>query len=146
MTRNISAVEISGSEQAFVAALAGARLPVDDLNDEGRHFFAFSSEDGAILGYGGAELCGNFALLRSVVISDRFRGKGTGKQIVNWILGWLQERGSSAVYMLTTTAAAFGANCGFEKLDRENAPEPIRNSRQMTSLCPSSAVLMWQKM
>jgi N-acetylglutamate synthase-like GNAT family acetyltransferase len=146
MSRDISATKISGSDQAFVAALAGAYLPVDDLNDEGRRFFAFCSEDGIILGYGGAELHGNIALLRSVVISERFRGKGVGKQIVNWILGWLRSQGCTAVYMLTTTAAAFGASCGFEKLDRKNAPEPIRNSKQMMSLCPSSAVLMVQNL
>lgn len=110
-----------------------------------RRFFAFSEKDEGVLGYGGAEIHGNIALLRSVVVVEHLRNQGIGAQIVNWIFDWLRQQGCKEVYMLTTTAASFGARRGFEKLDRNKAPKPIRDSRQMTRLCSVTAVLMGRK-
>ncbi|MFW6382934.1 MAG: hypothetical protein ACOCZD_02725 [Haloferacaceae archaeon] len=50
--------------------------------------------------------------------------------------------GLGAVYLLTTTAADFFADLGFEPVDREAVPEPIRQSAAFADLCPSTATCM----
>ena len=142
----IRVATIGATDQGFVSALAAVGMPTDDLTDEGHHFFGFRNEGGEILGYGGVQERGDVALLRSVVVIDGLRGQGIGVRIASWILNWLQDRRCEEVYMLTTTAVSLGTRCGFRRLERDLAPEPIRDSRQMAALCPASAVLMVRKL
>jgi N-acetylglutamate synthase-like GNAT family acetyltransferase len=142
MVEPMTIAEIDGTDPAFVAALADAGLPTDDLAEDGRRFFAFRGDGSDILGYGGVEGHSGIALLRSLVVVRHRRGRGIGLRMVNWILDELRACGGKEAYLLTTTATAFGTRCGFQRLDRDSAPDPIRNSRQMTALCPATAVLM----
>ena len=61
-------IEAVGPENAdLVSALACAGLPADDLSEDGRHFFRFTN-NGITVAFGGYELHGEHALLRSIVV------------------------------------------------------------------------------
>jgi len=143
--RQMQAIEIDGSNAGLASALAGANLPTDDLTEAGRSFYVFRDQAGDVLGYGGVEAYGAVALLRSVVVAKDRRGQGVGIQLVNWLLDRMRSLGCLDVYMLTTTAVKLGENCGFHRIDREDAPPVIRDSRQIAALCPASAVLMHRR-
>ncbi|GEO82555.1 hypothetical protein ROR02_26860 [Pararhodospirillum oryzae] len=133
---------LSGADPALRAALESESLPVDDLGDEGRVFFVFHDDQGALMGFGGLEQHGALALMRSVVVVPERRGQGLGTALLSALLDHARALGCRDAYLLTTTAVALGRRCGFRFLPRDEAPGVIRASRQMASLCPASAVLM----
>ncbi|MBL8577722.1 MAG: GNAT family N-acetyltransferase [Mesorhizobium sp.] len=123
------------------AALAGADLPVDDLDDSPGVFFRFVV-NGKTIGFGGYERYGDNALLRSIVVLPHARRKAAGKAITEALLVRLAGDGVRQVYLLTTSAAGFFQRLGFVKTERATAPAEILASRQAASLCPSSASLL----
>ena len=66
---------IAGRDADLQAALKSAGLPIDDLNEPGRRFFRIERA-GLCLGYGGVEIYGEDALLRSVVVPEAQRPRG----------------------------------------------------------------------
>ena len=78
----LTATPIAGSDPALAEALAAAHLPTEDLADPGRYFFVFSDASGAICGFGGYELPGGHALIRSMVVPETARGRGLGSAIL----------------------------------------------------------------
>lgn len=126
---------------AFVEALAAESLPTDDLTEPGRIFVRILLDDRP-MGYGGYELHGEDALLRSVVVLPGQRGRGLGRQVTEAVLRAAAEAGARRAWLLTTTAAPFFEHLGFARMDRGAAPESIRSTRQAARLCPSSAALM----
>ena len=123
---------------AFDAALRAASLPTDDLNEPGQRFYAF--RDGAA--FGGFALDADVILLRSLVVAPALRRRGLGRQILDALLA--EAYGAREAWLLTTTAALFFTKAGFVVTDRAAAPPFVASSRQFSSLCPSSAVLMWR--
>ncbi len=132
---------VEGHDDGLRAALAGAGLPVDDLADAGRSFYRFS-RDGETVGFGGLELYGEAALLRSIVVLSDRRGFGFGHAITSGLLDQAHRKGAGAAYLLTESAAPFFLSLGFRPVAREEAPAEIRMTRQAASLCPASAALM----
>jgi len=137
---------ISGSDPAFMAALTGEGLPVDDLAEAGRCFFAYRSLGGALLGFGGYELFGSDALLRSIVVTMEARKKSIGRNLVPLLAYRALRAGARRAFLLTLTAADFFAKTGYKKIERADAPAAILASRQAASLCPATAVLMSRKL
>jgi N-acetylglutamate synthase-like GNAT family acetyltransferase len=121
-------------------ALTGAQLPIEDLTDGGRMFYRFESE-GRTVGYGGLELYGEDALLRSVVVLPEARGTGMGRAVTEGVLARAYEAGARHAYLLTTTAEGFFSRLGFVPVDREAAPAAILATRQATTICSSAALL-----
>ena len=132
---------IAPDDPDLVAALSAEKLPTDDLMEAGRLFFRFE-ENGVLLGFGGLELVGDNALLRSIVVPPRSRGHGAGKHITGQLLDQAAERGITEIYLLTTSAAGFFEAAGFRRIQREAAPAQILATRQASSLCPANAVLL----
>lgn len=50
--------------------------------------------------------------------------------------------GVETLYLLTTTAAGFFADRGYERVDRSVVPAPVRGTTQFSTLCPESATVM----
>lgn len=123
------------------SALAGADLPVDDLDEPDRVFFR-ADMNGAPIGFGGFELLGNCALLRSIVVLPEQRRAGMGRQLAEAVLSHAHADGASSAYLLTTTAAPFFGRLGFQAIERASAPATILATREATALCPSTATLM----
>lgn len=131
---------IAADAPELVAALEGAGLPIEDLGEGGRSFFAFEAE-GRPVGFGGFELYGEDALLRSVLVLPEARGKGYGRAVTEAVLARAREAGARRAYLLTTTAGAFFEHEGFALIERSAAPASILGTRQAATICSTAALL-----
>ena len=131
---------VHGSNLDFKNALLGANLPTDDIEDEGRTFFRFVSDDNQTVGFAGLEACEGDQLLRSLVVLSGQRGKGVGRAAVEAVLAHVEP--GSDVFLATTSASPFFERLGFIEVQRENLPVAVLATRQLSSLCPSSATIM----
>ena len=129
---------------ALAAVLSAAGLPTQDLGEPGREFFAFRDPRGTLVGYGGIEVLGRDALLRSAITLPEMRGRAYGAALVDRMLALALRRGVRTVYLLTTTAVPFFERLGFTIIDRADAPPQIAATREFAAYCPASAVLMRQ--
>lgn len=132
--------QVAGNNADLKTALAGAHLLTDDIEDEGRTFFKALSSDGRVVGFAGVEHCGDDLLLRSVVVLPDRQGEGLGRLVVDETLANLGRGGD--VFLATTSAASFFARIGFTEVQRASVPAAVLATRQLSSLCPSSATIM----
>lgn len=82
------------------------------------------------------------ALLRSVAVADDIRRGGVGRLIVAAALRQIAGEGLRDVYLVTESGADFFARCGFERIDRDELPDPIADHKQVTVECPVDATAM----
>ena len=132
--------QITGSDADLKAALTDAHLPTDDIEDAGRTFFKALSADGQIVGFSGVERCDGDYLLRSVVVHPDHRRQRLGRAVVEETLASLDLDGG--VFLATTSAASFFASIGFSEVQRDSVPAAVLATRQLSSICPSSATIM----
>jgi amino-acid N-acetyltransferase len=130
------------SESAAKRLLVESGLPTADITATHlQHFFACSSGPD-LEGLVGLELYGEVALLRSLAVAPNQRGSGLGSRLVEHAERYARARGVKSLYLLTTTAEAFFLRRGYAQLGRENAPEPIRNTKEFGGICPLSSAFM----
>ena len=122
-------------------ALTLAGLPVDDLTYPGRQFFSFSHQ-GVEVAFAGIEGEGAERLLRSVVVLEGLRGKGTGAAVLAAIEAFAKREGAERLHLLTESAAAFFTGQGYRPGDRSLAPVSISATAQFKTLCPASATYL----
>ena len=130
----------------LAAALAGSGLPGDDVAEPGRQFWRFETASDVPVGFGGLEIHGADALMRSVVTLPPMRKCGFGGAIVEKLEAEARMRRCSAVWLLTAGAAPFFARRGYATCDRASVPETIRTTRQFAALCPDSATVMVKRL
>ena len=82
------------------------------------------------------------ALLRSVAVDERFRGRGLGGELMQAAIELAERLDVTTLFLLTTTAERFFPKHGFAVIDREQVPPSVRTSIEFTSACPASAVVM----
>jgi amino-acid N-acetyltransferase len=128
------------------AALGGVGLPTEDVATAGPLFWRFSINDDVPVGFGGLEVHGSDALLRSVVTLPPLRGRGLGRKIVMALEGEAVVAQCSAVWLLTTTAQDFFAKLGYAAVDRGTVPAAIRATAQFALLCPDTAAVMAKRL
>jgi len=141
MSDDIWIRSIDGNDPALKTMLERSNLPTSDLLDTDRFFFV-ALHDGIACGFGGFELTGPDVLLRSIVVHTVNRGKGIGTAITKNLLERARNRGARNAYLLTATAERFFKNLGFVRIDKSLAPRAVADTKEVTSLCPASAVLM----
>lgn len=107
--------------------LRGARLPVPRPKDPAVDFVV-AEDEGSIAGCCGWELHGGHALVRSVVVDPRDRGRGLGERLVEEALRRIRQLGPRSVTLVTLDADRFFARLGFSAIDREEVPDPVRTS------------------
>ncbi len=131
---------------ATKALLASCDLPTEDLDGLSfEHFLGLGPAD-APLGVVGLEVFGSVALLRSLAVAPEGRGLGLGKALVDGIEGHARAAGVSELYLLTSTARPFFERLGYALADRSAAPEPIRATREFSSICPASAAFLVKRL
>lgn len=136
----------TGDDAAFVESLLGANdLPTDDLV-AGDATLWVATEDGDRVGCGGLELYDTAGLLRSLAVEEPHRGRGVGGEICDALETEAGDAGVAVLYLLTTTAAEFFAARGYERCDRGDTPDAIRDTTEFTSLCPDTAVCMRKRL
>ena len=134
--------KMPGSNPALVAALRGEDLPVDDLEEPNRTFHVYRTLGGEVVGFGGYELYGEDALLRSIVVLAGHKGQRIGRNLVPLLVYRAFRAGARNAWLLTMHAPGFFENIGYKRRDRTEAPQAILQTRQARSLCPASAVLL----
>ena len=128
------------------AALTRAGLPADDILTPGLQFWRFSTQDDVPAGFGGIEVHGADALMRSVVTLPPLRARGIGQAIVQALEAEAVVMKCRAVWLLTTTAREFFDRLGYAAVDRADVPGAIRATEQFSSLCPDSATVMVKRL
>ena len=128
------------------AALTRAGLPADDILAPGLQFWRFSTQDDVPAGFGGIEVHGADALMRSVVTLPPLRARGIGQAIVRALEAEAVVMKCRAVWLLTTTAREFFDRLGYAAVDRADVPGAIRATAQFSSLCPDSATVMVKRL
>ncbi|MCR6497591.1 arsenic resistance N-acetyltransferase ArsN2 [Shinella sp. CPCC 101442] len=132
--------QIEDNDADLRAALTDAHLPTDDIEDHDRTFFRALSSDGRVVGFSGVERCGDDFLLSSVITLPDHRGQGLGSVLVEQALAGLDHAGD--VFLATTSAAPFFTRIGFSEVQRNSVPAAVLATRQLSSICPSSATIM----
>ncbi len=121
-------------------ALRVAGLPVDDLPPGAVRFEL--REAGKAIGWAALECFGDNAVLRSVVVAEAARGNGAGADLVGRVVSAARASGVTRLWLLTETAEAFFHRLGFERVERHEAPPPIRQTSEFEAVCPASATCM----
>jgi amino-acid N-acetyltransferase len=119
-----------------------ARLPTSDLTEAHLENFLACGDNGALDGVVGLELYQPVALLRSLAVASRSRGRGVGSTLLAEAERHARSREVKEIYLLTTTAERFFARSGYERILRDAAPEAIRETQEFSGLCPASSVVM----
>jgi amino-acid N-acetyltransferase len=143
----------SGFDIAVTPTLSGATrllesagLPTSDLDGaQLRNFFYVGTASG-LIGLIGLELLGTCALLRSLVVAQSVRTGGMGTALLGHAECHARSQGVRDLFLLTTTAEDFFARRGFVRVRREDAPPPIRATREFAGICPASSVLMTKRL
>jgi amino-acid N-acetyltransferase len=117
-------------------------LPSSDVRAEALSNFLVCRDRIGVVGVVGLEVYGQFALLRSLVVSSERRGCGLGRRLATAAEDMARASGVTALYLLTTDAAEFFESVGFRRVDRAEAPAQIRATSQFEHLCPATATLM----
>ena len=133
---------IAGDAPGLVGALQSAGLPVDDLLEPGRTFFAYRTPAGDPVGFGGYEALGDHALLRSIVVLPAWRAQALGRNLAALLQRRAFDAGARRAWVLTSSAAPFFEKIGFKPVARDDAPATVLATRQASSLCPADAALL----
>jgi N-acetylglutamate synthase-like GNAT family acetyltransferase len=144
VTRNVPLYSLplaAWERQGLKAALAKAGLPDADIDAADLFFWRFETND-MPAGFGGLEVHGDAALLRSVVTLPPVRRNGIGRAIVEKLETEALAHGVRRMFLLTTDCALFFARLGYGPCGRETVPAAILATRQFTELCPATATVM----
>jgi amino-acid N-acetyltransferase len=121
--------------------LEAAGLPAADV-ETGRQEYLLAEEDGRLVGTIGVERVGDAALVRSLAVSPERRGQGLARRLDDAAAALARSRGVRTLYLLTTTAEAYAARMGYERIPRSEIPPAVLELPQFRMICPSTAVCM----
>lgn len=127
---------------ALITLLRQANLLTNDLPPEIGTFLLAFSEGDELIGAAGLEPLGEVGLLRSVAVAPTYRGQYIGHTLVDGLLQAAEHNGLTALYLVTTTAADYFERLGFERITRDDVPDAVGQTQQVSTLCPASAVVM----
>jgi amino-acid N-acetyltransferase len=127
--------------EAFKTLLKSSNLPHEDL-DYKKDLLVGYYENDTLVGTGGLEIYGAYALLRSLSVRMGLRGKSVGSTIAEFLLDQAKKRGLKAIYLLTETAPGFFLKKGFTTIQRDEVPAEVKTSSEFSHVCPASASVM----
>jgi N-acetylglutamate synthase-like GNAT family acetyltransferase len=143
----LSAIPLAAWEREGVAAaLKKAGLPADDVGSPIPLFWRFEMEDLTPVGFGGLEIHGEDALLRSVVTLPPMRRRGIARAIIAALEAEARIAGCRTIWLLTTVAVPMFDRLGYVPCARAAVPQPIRQTQQFAVLCPASATVMMKSL
>lgn len=121
--------------------LQNSQLPIDDFTIHLTNFL-LCFNDQALVGAISLEIYAEIALLRSLAVSNDYRGIGLGQDLTEKILTSARKKELQHLYLLTNTAVTFFEKFGFVSTARTQAPKAILQTTSFRDLCPASAILM----
>jgi len=127
---NVNIIPATGFDIPFITKLLlNAELPPDDL-ERWIDNFLLLYVNGNTVGCIGLEIWGKVGLLRSFVISEDYRSKGLGIKLYDRLLALAKAMNLSSILLLAIGASIFLEKNGFKFIDRNEAPESVKNSIQ----------------
>jgi amino-acid N-acetyltransferase len=129
-------------EAGIKALLAMHELPYEDLTTAHLEHFWVLRDGPRLAGVVGLEIFGEVGLLRSLAVSDAYRGRGIGTRLTEKAEDYARSQGIADLFLLTTTAADYFARHGYVRTDQDAAPGVLQDTAEFKSLCPDSAVCM----
>jgi amino-acid N-acetyltransferase len=126
---------------AIKALLVAHDLPTAGVDNHWKTFVVARDGDD-IVACGGSEAYKVAALIRSIAVTDAYRGRGIGRLLVRHLLDRLASRGIREFYLLTTTAQPYFSKRGFKVIDRDEIHPQLLASTELQGACPDSAVCM----
>ena len=131
--------------ESVLHLLAENHLPLDGIQDHVATMVV-ARDQGRVVGSAALEVYSDGALLRSIAVRRRLHGRGIGRELTHAALRLAEDRGISAIFLLTTTAQDYFPAFGFERIARAEVPAGVQTSVEFTSACPSSAVVMRKRL
>ena len=129
-------------EYALITALLRlSDLPCSDIEASLVELYV-AIRDEEIIGTLGLEYYGDVALMRSLSVKEEYRTQNIGTSLVEFGCTLAQQRGVEEIYILTTHAKDYFERFGFGVLLRDAVHKSIQQTREFSSLCPCSAVVM----
>jgi amino-acid N-acetyltransferase len=122
--------------------LADCGLPFEDITATHLQHFWVLRTGAQLAGVVGLEVLGRYGLLRSLAVESTQRGRGIGALLTEQAEAYARSMNVEELYLLTTTAGGFFAGRDYEPADRASVPEPLRQTTEFQSLCPSSAICL----
>jgi amino-acid N-acetyltransferase len=127
--------------QTIIELLKTEKLPVADLPGNLDHFFV-ASINGEIIGAIGLELYPPFGLLRSMVVQQDHRNLKIAAALVQTLEKHAFDLKVSSIYLLTETASTYFDKRNYQRIERTEVPDAIKQSTEFSSVCPVSAIVM----
>ena len=128
-------------KEAVVTLLKQGDLLTEDL-PVGLPQFLIAKYEETPVGVAGLESFLAVGLLRSVAVDPAHQGKGIAAQMIGRLLARADAAHLQEIYLITTTARSYFDRYGISPVSRETVPEAIRQTKQFSGLCPSSAIVM----
>jgi len=129
----------------LAAALTRAGLPTDDIQSDGPMFWRFENEDVPV-GFGGLQVFGDQALLRSVVTLPPVRKRGIGSAIVTVLETEARAFNCRVMWAVTASAASFFTQLGYRACERDEAPDAVRGSGEFTRPGTASEICLTKRL
>ncbi len=132
---------IQNDLEAIGELLIRNALQAEDLRDDHVQLFV-AKNSGKVIGVAGMEVYEKTAFFRSFAVEDAWKGRGIGRKLLEHLTDLCMSANILDIYLLTFTAEKYFERHGFMTIPREQAPEAIRHTREFSTICPVSAVLM----
>jgi amino-acid N-acetyltransferase len=123
------------------ALLTHVNLPLPEPHEE-VCFLIAEDAAGGVQGCVGWQIFENCALIRSLAVHWSQRGEGIAQSLVVEAIAQMKDQDLTDCYLLTLDAQGFAEKFGFRQISREQLPEPVQASHQVSSVCCSSAKTM----
>lgn len=117
-------------------------LPFNDIDEHLDTIIIAEEEEGEIVGLGAIEMYGKVGLFRSLVVKKSKRNNNYGKEILHYIEDYATSNGINELYLLAEHASNYFKRQKFEEVSRDRVPDEIKSTKQFSSLCPATAVVM----
>ena len=127
---------------AVVALLQSAKLLTTDFASTVELRTWVMESSGSLHGVIALERFGTDALLRSLAVEPGYRRRGVGRELVARLEHDALASGVKKLVLLTETAESFFRSLGYERVDRVDVGDAVKESEQFRSLCPASAACM----
>jgi amino-acid N-acetyltransferase len=119
-------------------------LPTIDITDKTNLFVML--EENEVVAVVGLEAHDHDGLLRSLCVSEAKRNTGLGAELVEFIEKYAPTQNVHCLFLLTTTASDFFSKRGYEEINRNKVPQPIQETSEFSSICPSTAIVMRKRL
>lgn len=127
--------------ETFRSLLKTVGLPYEDLTLDGHILLGYFDHE-EIIGTGALEIYGDYALLRSLAVNNKLRGKSLGSRITDDLIDQAKKNNIKNIYLLTESAKLFFKRKGFNDISRENVPAEVKSSTEFSEICSDTAVCM----